>query len=124
MKLQQGVGFLADAFLSFSKTGTGSAVAVYTVPTANEGAIPPIPPTTALVKSIRLSNQTGGAVATTVSMIDASNSSLEIPITKGSLADQAESEALLYAPIVLEQVDSIKITGTGVVILISLMEIS
>ena len=57
-------------------------------------------------------------------MIDASNSSLEIPITKGSLADQAESEALVYAPIVLEQADSIKITGTGITILISLMEIS
>jgi hypothetical protein len=115
---------LADLFKSFSKTGTGSAVAVYTVPTADQNSQPPVAPTTALVKSIRLSNQTGGAVATTVSMIDASNSNLEIPITKESLADQAESEALVYAPIVLEQGDKIEVTGTGVTILISLMEIT
>tara|TARA_R110002051_G_scaffold176480_1_gene246444 strand:- start:6 stop:377 length:372 start_codon:yes stop_codon:yes gene_type:complete len=123
MKLQQGVGSLADAFLSFSKTGTGSAVAVYTVPTANEGAIPPILPTTALVKSIRLFNGTAGSVTTTVSMFDSSNSNLEIPIVKGAIATDAEVE-ILANPIVLEQADSIKITGIGVVILISLMEIS
>jgi len=43
---------LADAFLSFSKSGSGT---VYTVPTANEGAIPPVLPTTTLVKSIYIS---------------------------------------------------------------------
>jgi len=111
---------LADKFLSFSRTGTGT---VYTVPTANEGATPPIPPTTALVKSIRISNQTGGAVTTTVSMMDYSNSSLEIPLTQGSFADAVESEVLTQ-PIALEQQDAIKLTGAGVTILVSLLEIS
>jgi len=96
---------------------------VYTVPTANEGATPPIPPTTALVKSIRISNQTGGAVTTTVSMMDYSNSSLEIPLTQGSFADAVESEVLTQ-PIALEQQDAIKLTGAGVTILVSLLEIS
>ena len=96
---------------------------MYTVPTANEGATPPIPPTTALVKSIRISNQTGGAVTTIVSMMDYSNSSLEIPLTQGSFADAVESEVLTQ-PIALEQQDAIKLTGAGITILVSLLEIS
>ena len=111
---------MADKYLSFSKTGTGT---VYTVPTANEGAAPPVPPTTALVKSIRISNQTGGAVTTTVSMMDYSNSSLEIPLTQSSYADASETEVLTQ-PIALEQQDAIKITGAGITILVSLLEIT
>ena len=111
---------MADAFLSFSRTGTGTA---YTVPTANEGATPPILPTTALVKSIRLSNQTGGAVATTVSVTDNSNSDLEIELYKESFADAAESE-ILTQPLVLEKADTIKLTGAGLKIFISIMEIT
>ena len=83
---------------------------------------PPVPPTTALVKSIRLSNQTGGAITTTVTMMDSSNSNLEIELYKDSLADGAEAEVLTQ-PIVLEQADAIKLTG-GVKILVSLMEIT
>jgi len=111
---------LADLFKSYSATGTGT---VYTVPTADSGAAPPIPPTTALVKSIRLSNQSGGAVTTTVAAMDFSNSSLEIELYKDSLTDGAESE-ILTQPIVLEQQDAIKLTGAGVKILVSLMEIT
>mgnify|MGYP003150093747 CR=1 FL=1 len=111
---------MADKFLSFSRTGTGT---VYTVATADAGAAPPTPPTTALVKSIRLSNQSGGAVTTTVTAMDYSNSSLEIELYKDSLTDGAESE-ILTQPIALEQQDAIKITGAGVKILISLLEIS
>ena len=111
---------MADKFLSFSRTGTGT---VYTVPTANEGATPPVPPTTALVKSIRISNQTGGAVTTIVSMMDYSNSSLEIPLTQGSYADASETEVLTQ-PIALEQQDAIKLTGAGITILVSLLEIT
>jgi len=124
MNLQQGVFSLADAFKSFSKTATGSLTAVYTVPTANEGAVPPVLPTTAIIKSIRLSNQSGGAVATTVSILDYDASSpLDIEVFKESLADGAESE-ILTQPIILEQQDAVKILGNGVKILVSLMEIS
>mgnify|MGYP006249932127 FL=1 len=124
MNQRQGAFSLADAFKSFSKTATGSLSAVYTVPTANEGAVPPILPTTAIIKSIRLSNQSGGAVVTTVSILDYDASSpLDIEVFKESLADGAESE-ILTQPIILEQQDAVKILGNGVKILVSLMEIS
>ena len=124
MNLQQGVFSLADSFKSFSKTATGSLTAVYTVPTANEGAVPPVLPTTAIVKSIRLSNQSGGAVTPTVSVHDYDASSpLDIELFKDSLADGTESEILTH-PVVLEQQDAIKILGNGVKILVSLMEIT
>lgn len=110
---------MADSFLSFSASATGT---VYTVPTASQNSQPPIPPTTALVKSIRISNQSGGAVATTVTMLDSSNGNLEIDLFKDSLADGTEQE-VLSQPIVLEQADQIKLTG-GIKILVSLMEIS
>ena len=119
MNLQQGRGFLVDLFISRSGSATGT---IYTVPTADQNSQPPIAPTTALVKSIRLSNQSGGAVATTVTMMDSSNSSLEIELYKDSLADEAETEVLTQ-PIVLEQADAIKLVG-GVKILVSLMEIT
>ena len=124
MNPQQGVFSLADSFKSFSKTATGSNTAVYTVPTANSGAVPPVLPTTAIVKSIRLSNQTGGAVTTTVAVLDYDASSpLEIELNKDSLEDGAESEILTH-PVVLEQQDAVKILGNGVKILVSLMEIT
>jgi len=110
---------LADLFISRSKNGTGI---VYTVPTPDQNSQPPVPPTTALVKSIRLSNQSGGAIVTTVTMLDSSNSNLEIELFKESLADGAENEVLTQ-PIVLEQADQIKLTG-AVKILVSLMEIN
>ena len=110
---------MADLFISRSGSATGT---IYTVPTADQNSQPPVPPTTALVKSIRLSNQTGGAITTTVTMMDSSNSNLEIELYKDSLADGAEAEVVTQ-PIVLEQADAIKLTG-GVKILVSLMEIT
>jgi hypothetical protein len=119
MSQQQGVGSLADAFLSFSRTGTGT---VYTVPTGNEGAIPPILPTTTLVKSIYLSNETGGAVTTTVAAVD-SSASVTTELYKESMADGAQ-EQLLDQPIVLEKADTLTVTGAGIKILVSVMEIT
>ena len=97
MNPQQGVISLVDIFKSFSRTGTGTA---YTVPTADSGATPPTSPTTALVRSIRLSNQTGSGVATTVTVMDYSNSSLEIEIYKDTLADGGESEILGFSTVI------------------------
>ncbi len=119
MSPQQGVGSLADAFLSFSRTGTGTA---YTVPTANEGAVPPILPTTTLVKSIYISNETGGAVTTTVAAVD-SSASVTTELYKDSMADGAQLQ-LLDQPIVLEKADTLTLTGAGIKILISVMEIT
>ena len=124
MSQQQGLSSLADFFKLFSKTATGSNTAVYTVPTANEGAVPPVLPTTAIVKSIRLANVSGGAVTTTVTVLDYDASSpLEIELLKSSLADGATQE-VLSQPLTLEQQDAIKIVGNGVKIAVSLMEIT
>jgi hypothetical protein len=123
MNLQQGRGSLADSFISRTAVGTGSAVALYTVPTADQNSQPPILPTTTLVKSIRLSNQTGGVVTTTVSFFDNSNSDLEVPLYKDSLADGTEQEVLTQ-PFVMEKADAIKLTGLNVTILVSMMEIT
>ena len=124
MSQQQGLSSLADFFKLFSKTATGSNTAVYTVPTANEGAVPPVLPTTAIVKSIRLANVSGGAVTTTVTVLDYDASlPLEIELLKSSLADGATQE-VLSQPLTLEQQDAIKIVGNGVKIAVSLMEIT
>ena len=124
MSQQQGLSSLADFFKLFSKTATGSNTAVYTVPTANEGAVPPVLPTTAIVKSIRLANVSGGAVTTTVTVLDYDASSpWEIELFKSSLADGATQE-VLSQPLSLEQQDAIKIVGNGVKIAVSLMEIT
>ena len=124
MSQQQGLSSLADFFKLFSKTATGSNTAVYTVPTANEGAVPPVLPTTAIIKSIRLANVSGGAVTTTVTVLDYDASSpLEIELFKNSLADGATQE-VLSQPLSLEQQDAIKIVGNGVKIAVSLMEIT
>ena len=114
---------MADSFISRTATGTGSAVALYTVPTADQNSQPPILPTTTLVKSIRLSNQTGGAVTTTVSFFDNSNSDLEVPLYTDSLADGTEQDVLTQ-PFVMEKAEAIKLTGLNVTILVSMMEIT
>lgn len=126
MTQQQGRGSLVDIFKSVSlQPPTKANTTVYTVPTGDSGAVPPVPPTTAIIKSIRLSNQTGGAVTTTVSAFDNSESDREIPLYINSLADASEIEVLSEGvPIVLEQGDAIKLTGLNVRILISIMEIT
>ncbi len=108
---------MVDLFKSATLTGTGT---VYTVPTADQNSQPPVLPTTTIVKSFYLSNQSGGAVATTVTMLDSSNSSLEVELYKDSLADQSEVEKLVTVN--REKADQIKLTGAGGKILINYME--
>ncbi len=110
---------MADAFLSFSKSGSGT---VYTVPTANEGAIPPILPTTTLVKSIYISNESGGAVTTTVAAVD-SSATVTTELYKDSMADGAQLQ-ILDQPIVLEKEDTLTLTGAGIKILVIVMEMT
>tara|TARA_A100000172_G_scaffold80826_1_gene71546 strand:- start:1427 stop:1765 length:339 start_codon:yes stop_codon:yes gene_type:complete len=111
---------LADSFISKSRTGTG---VVYTVPTADQNSQPPILPTTAIVKSIFISNETGGAVTTTVAKVDSSNGNLEIPLYKDSAADGFQDQ-VLKKELVLEEADQIKITGSGVIIDINILEMT
>ncbi len=110
---------MADSFKSFTLQGTGTA---YTVPTADQNSQPPILPTTTIIKNIIMSNQSGGAVNTTVTMLDSSNSNLEVELYKDSFGDGTENT--IQGPIVLEKADQIKLVGADVKILINLMEIT
>src|SRR5210317_2568440 len=118
---------MADSFKSFSlQPDSTSNVAAYTVPTANVGASPPILPTTTIVKSIVISNISGGTVNVKVRMLDSSNSNLEILLHDDNLSHPEVKEVLTH-PIVLEEADQIKIeadTGSAVEILLSIMEIT
>lgn len=110
---------MADKFLSFSKSGSGT---VYTVPTADQNSQPPILPTTTLVKSIYISNESGGAVTTTVAAVD-SSATVTTELYKDSMADGAQLQ-ILEQPIVLEKADTLTLTGAGIKILVSVMEIT
>ena len=110
---------MADKFLSFSKSGSGT---VYTVPTADQNSHPPILPTTTLVKSIYISNESGGAVTTTVAAVD-SSATVTTELYKDSMADGAQLQ-ILEQPIVLEKADTLTLTGAGIKILVSVMEIT
>jgi hypothetical protein len=56
-------------------------------------------------------------------MVDSSNTNLSINLYQDSLAAETTQE-VLSQPIVLEKLDKIDITGNGVTILVSLMEIA
>ena len=127
MTQQQGRGSLVDIFKSVSlKPSSTSNTTVYTVPLADSGAVPPVPPTTTIIKSIIISNISGSTVNTKVRMLDSSNSNLEILLHDANLG-HPEVKEILTNPIVLEQADQIKIeaaTGSAVEILLSVMEIT
>jgi len=110
---------LTDKFLSFSKSGSGT---VYTVPTADQNSQPPILPTTTLVKSIYISNESGGAVTTTIAAVD-SSATVTTELYKDSMVDGAQLQ-ILEQPIVLEKADTLTLTGAGIKILVSVMEIT
>tara|TARA_R100000900_G_scaffold8262_1_gene8096 strand:- start:110 stop:466 length:357 start_codon:yes stop_codon:yes gene_type:complete len=118
---------LVDIFKSVSlKPSSTSNTTVYTVPLADSGAVPPVPPTTTIIKSIIISNISGSTVNTKVRMLDSSNSNLEILLHDANLGHPEVKEILTH-PIVLEQADQIKIqaaTGDAVEILLSIMEIT
>ena len=126
MTQQQGRGSLVDIFKSVSlQPPTTANTTVYTVPTGDSGAVPPVPPTTTIIKSI-ISNISGGTVNTKVRMLDSSNSNLEVLLHDDNLSHPEVKEILTH-PIVLEQADQIKIeaaTGNAVEILLSIMEIT
>lgn len=127
MSRQQGRGSLVDTFKSVSLQPTTTAnTTVYTVPTGDSGAVPPVPPTTTIIKSIIIANISGSNVNTKVRMLDSSNSNLEVLLHDAALT-HPESKEVLTHPIVLEQADQIKIeaaTGNAVEILLSIMEIT
>lgn len=118
---------MADQYLnkSVDLTTNGETV-IYTVPTA-QIASPPQPPTTALIKSLLISNDSGGAVVIDLVISDKSLGPANIPLFKAkSIASNTTTE-LLTQPLILEGGDILKATAASanaLHVICSLMEIT
>ena len=125
MRTQQGVGILADLFLSKAvDLTTTNATTVYTVPTSNDSAIPKVSPTTAILKSIRVANDSGSADTITLT-ITRSSAVFAIETVKAVAANTAIE--VLTQPMVLQEADIIKATAATanrLHVILSVMEIT
>ena len=105
---------------------TTNPTVVYTVPTADVSTVPPQKPVQAIVKSIRVCNDSGGAVTITLTNTDASvGGDIKIENAKSVAANTAYE--VLSAPMVLENSDVIKATASGanaLHVILSVLEMS
>ena len=103
---------------------TTDLTVVITVPTANPGASPPVPPTTDVVKSILVCNDSG---ATTLLDVEVVRGAATFEIYKEkSIATKATAE-LLEQPLVLQESDILKVQANAanqVHVVASYMEIT
>ena len=110
---------------SVDLTTTGQTT-VYTVPTADVSTQPPQKPVQAIIKSIRVCNDSGGAVTADVVNTDASVGS-NINITSVlSIAANTATE-ILSQPLIVEDSDAIKVTasaGGALHVIVSVLEIT
>ena len=105
---------------------TTNPTVVYTVPTADVSTVPPQKPVQAIVKSIRVCNDTGGAITITITNTDASVGG-DIKIESAKSIDSNTAYEVLTAPLVLEDSDVIKATASGanaLHVILSVLEIS
>ena len=118
---------MSDIYKNRSLTlSTTGQTTIYTVPTANATTVPPQKPVQALVKSIRVCNDSGGAVTITIVNTDASVGA-DVKITNLlSIASNTAVE-ILEQTLVLEDSDIIKATassGGALDIIVSVLEIT
>ena len=95
-----------------------------TVPTADAGATPPVPPTTNVVKSILVCNDSGSTTLLDVEVVRAS-ATFEI-FKQKSIATNTTTE-LLEQPLVLQESDVMKVQANAanqVHVIASFMEIT
>ena len=101
---------------TFKNTGvdlsTTHPTTIYTVPTANPGALPPVFPTTAIVKSIIICNDSGNTTEYTIEWTD-SSASATYKITNTKTIATAVTYEVLSQPLILEESDLIKITANA-----------
>lgn len=104
---------MADTFknVGVDMTTTGPTT-IYTVPTAAPGALPPVFPTTAVVKSIIICNDSANTTEYTLEWTDSSASATYKITNDKTIATDATYEVLLQ-PLVLEESDLIKITANA-----------
>jgi len=104
---------LADTFKNAGvDLSTTDPTTIYTVPTAAPGALPPVFPTTAIVKSIIICNDSGNTTEYTIEWTDSSASATYKITNTKTIATDTTYEVLLQ-PLVLEESDLIKITANA-----------
>ena len=103
---------------------TTDLTTLITVPTADAGATPPVPPTTNVVKSILVCNDSG---STTLLDVEVVRSSATFELFKAkSIATNTTTE-LLTQPLVLQESDVMKVQANAanqVHVIASFMEIT
>ena len=125
MKTQQEVGSLADIFLLKPvDLTTTNATTVYTVPAANDTTVPATPATTAIIKSIRVANDSGSNDTVTLTL---TRDSAVFAIETVNQIDANTSEEMLSQPLVANEGDIIKATAATanrLHVLLSVLEIT
>ena len=99
---------------------------LYTVPTA-QITQPPQEPTTAIVKSILVCNDSGGAATLTVTVLDKSLGPATITLFHQKSIAAGETAELISQPIVLEDSDQLKVqasAGNALHVISSILEIT
>jgi len=116
---------LADTFLlkPVDLTST-SATTIYTCPTTDDSTVPPTESTTAIIKSILVSEDSNNADTITVTV---TRSSAVYSVYKDKAISAKATAELLTNPLVLNEGDIVKVTaGTAnrLHVLLSVMEIT
>ena len=110
-----------SAMVDMTTTGLTTLV---TVPTADPGATPPVPPTTDIVKSILICNDSG---STTLVDLEVVRSSATFELFKQKSVATNTTTELLSQPLVLQESDVFKAqanAATQVHIIVSFMEVT
>ena len=103
---------------------TTDLTTLITVPTADAGATPPVPPTTAVVKSILVCNDSG---STTLLDVEVVRSSATFEVFKAKSVATNTTTELLTQPLVLQESDVMKVQANAanqVHVIASFMEIT
>ena len=104
---------MADTFKNAGvDLSTTDPTTIYTVPTANPGALPPVFPTTAVVKSILICNDSANTTEYTIEWTD-SSASATYKITNDKTITTDTTYEVLSQPLILEESDLIKITANA-----------
>ena len=116
---------MADTFLLKPvDLTTTNATTVYTVPTTDDTTVPATPSTTAIIKSIRVANDSGSADTVTLTL---TRDSAVFAIETVNQIDANTSEEMLSQPLVANEGDIIKATAATanrLHVLLSVLEIT
>ena len=89
---------------------TTDLTAVITVPTANPGATPPVMPTTDVVKSLLICNDSG---STTLVDVEVVRGAATFEVFKAKSVDTNTTTELLTQPLVLQESDVLKVQANA-----------